>query len=56
MDKAPWYKVAAKKLGIELGHQTFIERNVVERAFIPLKKRMKAFFKRFPANRKYETI
>jgi len=46
----------AKELGIGLEHQTFGERNVVERAFMPLKKRMKAFFKRFPANSKYETV
>ena len=55
-DKAPWYRVAARELGIELKHQTFGERNVVERAFMTLKKRMKAFFKRFPANSKYETV
>jgi len=55
-DKALWYKAAAKELGIELEHQTFGERNVVERAFMPLKKRMKGFFKRFPANSKYETV
>jgi len=55
-DKAPWYKAAAKALGLELEHQTFGERNVVERAFMPLKKRMKSFFKRFPANSKYETV
>jgi len=43
-DKAPWYKAAAKELGIELEHRTFGERNIVERAFMPLKKRMKALF------------
>jgi len=55
-DKAPWYKAAAKELEIELENKTLGERNVIERAFMPLKKRMKAFFKRFPANSKYETV
>jgi putative transposase len=55
-DKAPWYKAACRILGIKWKHETFGERNVVERAFMPLKKRMKEFFKRFPANSKYETV
>ena len=55
-DKAPWYKSASKALGIEWKHETFGRRNVVERAFMPIKKRMKGFFKRFPANSKYETV
>ena len=36
--KAPWYKVAVKELGLELNHQIFRKRNVVERSFMPLKR------------------
>ena len=55
-DKAPWYRTACKELEIEWKHETFGRRNVVERAFMPIKKRMKGFFKRFPANSRYETV
>ena len=55
-DKAPRYRLASRELGIEWGYETFGRRNVVERAFIPIKKRMKGFFKRFPANSKYKTV
>ena len=43
-DKAPWYKAASRELGIDWEHETFGKRNVVERAFMPIKKRMKGFF------------
>ena len=55
-DKAPWYKAASRELGIEWEHETFGRRNVVERAFMPIKKRIRGFYKRFPANSKYETV
>ena len=55
-DKAPWYKAASKELGIGWEYETFGRRNVVERAFMPIKKRMEGFFRRFPANSKYETV
>ena len=58
MNKALWYKVAAKELGIELKYTTFAEKmkNVTERTFMLLKKRVKAFFKRCPPSSKYETV
>jgi len=56
MDKAPWYPAACKELGLQWEHETFGKRNVIERAFMPIKKRIKSFFNRFPANAKYETV
>ena len=45
-DKAPWYRSASRELGIEWEHETFGRKNVVERAFMPIKKRMRGFFKK----------
>ena len=55
-DKGPWYVKAVKELRVRWIHETFGSRNVVERFFRHIKHRMKAFYKRFPYNVKYETV
>ncbi|PNX51117.1 MAG: hypothetical protein BV456_04365 [Thermoplasmata archaeon M8B2D] len=47
-DKAPWYKWALNRLGLEYKHETFGERNAVEQWYSPFKHRVKRFWKRFP--------
>lgn len=47
-DKAPWYRWALKRLGLEYKHETFGERNAVEQWYSPFKHRVKRFWKRFP--------
>ena len=47
-DKAPWYKWALQRLGLEYKHETFGERNAVEQWYSPFKHRVKRFWKRFP--------
>ena len=49
-DKAPWYKWALKRLGLEYKHETFGDRNAVEQWCSPFKHRVKRFWKRFPNN------
>ena len=46
-DKGSRYKIETRELEKELKYPTFGKRNVVEGAFIPLKKRMKSFLKDF---------
>ncbi|MDQ7082252.1 MAG: hypothetical protein Q9N34_04190 [Aquificota bacterium] len=55
-DKGWWYKRACREPGLEWRHETFGGRNAVERAFFPIKHRLKGFYKRFPWNAKFETI
>ena len=55
-DKVLWYKTASRELGLEWEHEAFGKRNVVKRAFMTIKKRIGGFFRRFPANSKYETL
>ena len=55
-DRGWWYRRACRELGLEWRHETFGRRNAVERAFFPIKHRLKGFYKRFPWNAKYETI
>ncbi|GAB6066235.1 hypothetical protein JCM9492_13370 [Aquifex pyrophilus] len=55
-DKGPWYVKAVRELRCGWIHETFGSRNVVERFFRHIKHRMKAFYKRFPHNAKYETV
>jgi len=55
-DKGPWYANAVRKLSMEWVHETFGQRNVVERWFFPIKHRLKRFYKKFPWNAKYETV
>jgi len=50
-DKAPWYPAACKELGLQWKHETFGKRNVIERAFMPIKKRMKSFLIDFQQTR-----
>ncbi len=47
-DKGWWYRMACKELELEWRHETFGRRNAVERAFFPIKHRLKGFYKRFP--------
>ncbi|MEM4282816.1 MAG: DDE-type integrase/transposase/recombinase, partial [Candidatus Woesearchaeota archaeon] len=44
VDRGPWYPWALKRLGIEYLHQTFGNRNKVERWFRELKDRTKRFY------------
>ncbi len=55
-DRGWWYRRACRELGLEWRHETFGRRNAVERAFFPIKHRLKGFYRRFPWNAKYETI
>ena len=44
VDRGPWYRWALKRLGIEYIHETFGDRNRVERWFRKLKDRTKRFY------------
>ncbi|MEM2216338.1 MAG: DDE-type integrase/transposase/recombinase, partial [Nitrososphaerota archaeon] len=44
VDRGPWYQWALKRLGIEYIHETFGERNRIERWFRELKDRTKRFY------------
>jgi len=43
VDRGPWYPWALKRLGLEYFHETFGERNRIERWFRKLKERTKRF-------------
>jgi len=42
--RGPWYQYALKRLGIEYLHETFGERNRIERLFRELKDRTRGFY------------
>jgi len=44
VDRGPWYPWTLKRLGIEYFHETFGERNRIERWFRKLKERTKRFY------------
>jgi len=44
VDRGPWYQWALRRLGIEYIHETFGERNRIERWFRELKDRTKRFY------------
>jgi len=44
VDRGPWYPWALKRLGLEYFHETFGERNRIERWFRKLKERTKRFY------------
>ncbi len=44
VDRGPWYRWALEKLGIKYFHETFRERNMIERWFRELKDRTKKFY------------
>jgi transposase-like protein len=43
VDRGPWYRWALERLGITYFHETFDERNKIERLFRELKNRTKRF-------------
>ncbi|MEM3081133.1 MAG: DDE-type integrase/transposase/recombinase [Nitrososphaerota archaeon] len=43
VDRGPWYQWALRRLGIEYFHETFGERNRIERWFRKLKDRTRRF-------------
>jgi len=47
-DKAPWYRWALQRLGLPYRHETFGERNAVEKWHSPFKHKIKRFWKLFP--------
>jgi len=44
VDRGPWYPWALRRLGLEYFHETFGERNRIERWFRELKERTKRFY------------
>jgi len=44
VDRGPWYRWALDRLGIKYFHETFRERNRIERWFRELKDRTKKFY------------
>jgi transposase-like protein len=44
VDRGPWYRWALERLGITYFHETFDERNKIERWFRELKNRTKRFY------------
>ncbi|PUA33016.1 MAG: hypothetical protein B9J98_02760 [Candidatus Terraquivivens tikiterensis] len=44
VDRGPWYPYALKRLGLGYFHETFGERNRIERWFKKLKERTKRFY------------
>ena len=56
VDRAPWYRWALKRMGLQYEHETFGERNAIEGWFNILKARLKRFWKRFPSNASKESV
>ena len=44
VDKGPWYRWALERLGMTYFHETFGERNKIERWFREMKERTKRFY------------
>ncbi|PUA31122.1 MAG: hypothetical protein B9J98_07750 [Candidatus Terraquivivens tikiterensis] len=44
VDRGPWYQYALKRLGIEYFHETFGQRNKIERFFREIKERTRRFY------------
>jgi transposase-like protein len=44
VDRGPWYRLALDRLGMTYFHETFGERNRIERRFRELKNRTKRFY------------
>ena len=56
VDKGFWYLWALKRLGLKYRHETFGDRNAVERFFFRLKERTKRFWNRFPFNSSFTSV
>jgi putative transposase len=52
VDRGPWYPEALKALGLEWIHETFGERNRIERWFRTMKEGKRRFFNNFPVRKK----
>jgi len=50
VDRGPWYPWALRRLGIEYFHETFGERNRVERWFRKLKNRTRRLYNNIDSN------
>jgi len=48
-DRGPWYGYTLRKLGLNYKHETFGQRNAIERWFFLLKHRTKKFYNYFHA-------
>jgi transposase-like protein len=56
VDRGSWYLWALKRLGLRYRHETFGERNAVERFFSRFKERTKRFWNRFPFGSSFDSV
>ena len=56
VDRGFWYLWALQRLRLKYRHETFGERNAVERFFFRLKERTKRFWNRFPFRSSFDSV